>query len=150
MDEGSAKSRRGRLDPTLQVLALGGAVALGLALQRVLGARLEEIEALAAHDVVAARLELAFLLRVASSLVFGMTAAVGAGMLASSRKALAAGVFPPPGVWSWGARRTVGGPRARTLARVSIALGTLLISCSVAGLALVFYMAERLLACKAG
>ena len=83
---------------------LAAAVALGLALQRLLGGRLEEIQALAAADVVAARRELAFVLRAVGGGVFGFTALVGASLLVASRKALATGVFPRPPptlpVWS--------------------------------------------------
>ncbi|HXK25563.1 MAG TPA: hypothetical protein VMS55_23040 [Myxococcota bacterium] len=137
-----------QLLPRLAVLA--AAVALGLLLQRVVAARLDEIQALSAQDVIRARAELATLLRVGGALLFGFTAATGLAIVASSRRALATGRFPPPGFWSWGTRRVTTGPRARTLARTSLVLGTMLVACSAAGGGLVWYMASVLLACKAG
>jgi hypothetical protein len=150
MEEVRAKPERRWRDLAPRLLVLGGAVALGLALQHALGGRLAAIQALAAQDVIAARRELALVLRVVGGLVFGTTTAVGVAMIASSRRALSAGVFPAPGVWSWGARRRVVGPRARTLARLSIGLAACLIACSLAALALVLGMAAQLLACRAG
>jgi hypothetical protein len=150
MDDAGAKPERSWRDLAPRLLVLGGAVALGLALQHALGGRLAAIEALAAQDVVAARGELALVLRVVGGLVFGTTTAVGVAMIASSRRALSAGVFPAPGIWSWGAKRRVEGPRARTLARLSIGLAAALIACSLAALALVLTMAQQLLACRAG
>jgi hypothetical protein len=150
MVEAGTKPERRWREIAPRLVAVGAAVALGLALERALGGRLAAIEALAAQDVVAARGELALVLRVVGGLVFGMTTAVGVAMVASSRKALSLGVFPAPGIWSWGAKRRLEGPRARTLARLSIGLAAALIACSLAALALVLYMAQVLLACRAG
>ena len=135
------------LVPRLAALAL--AVALGLILQRVVAARLQEIQALASQDVIRARAELAALLRVGGALLFGFIAATGLAIVASARRALATGQFPPPGIWSWGTRRVTTGPRARTLARTSLVLGAMLVACSAAGGGLVWYVASVLLACRA-
>ena len=133
--------------PRLAVLA--AAVALGLLLQRVVAARLAEIQALSAENVIRARMELASLLRVGSVLLFGFTGATGLVIVASSRRALAVGRYPPPGVWSWGATHVYTGPRALTLARASLVLGALLIACSATAGGLVWYVAATLLACRA-
>lgn len=128
---------------------LAAAVAIGLVLQHALGVRLAGIEDLATRDVVAARAELARLLQIVGGIVFGGTFGVGVSMALASRRALARAEFPPPGVWSWGASRRVTGPRARTLARVWLALASAVALLSAAGLALSFYAAEILLACRA-
>jgi hypothetical protein len=125
------------------------AIALGLLLQRVVTARLEEIQALSNQDVLRARAELAALLRVGGALLFGFVAATGLAIAASARRALATGQFPPPGIWSWGTRQRVTGPRAHTLAKTSLVLGGLLVACSAAAGGLVWYMASVLLACRA-
>ena len=132
-----------------RLAVLAAAVALGLLLQRVVGARLAQIDALAAEDVIRARAEFASLLRVGGTLLFGLTGATGLAILASSRRALAVGRFPPPGIWSWGAARVVTGPRAATLSRTGLWLGALLLLCSLAGGGLVWYLASVLLACRA-
>jgi hypothetical protein len=134
--------------PRLALIA--AAIALGLVLQQVLAQRLEAIQARSAHDMLAARAELAQLLRVVGGLVFGLTTAVGVALLASSRRALATSVFPPPGLWSWGSVRRVEGERARTLAMVSLVLAAVIVVCSLAGLGIVLYAANVLLACRAG
>jgi hypothetical protein len=128
---------------------LAGALALGLLLQRVVAARLAEIDALAAQDVIRARAEFASLLRIGGALLFGFTSATGLAIAASSRRALATGRFPPPGIWSWGAVRVVSGPRVALLAKGSLVLGVLLIACSLAGGGLVWHMAAVLEACQA-
>jgi hypothetical protein len=132
-----------------RTLVLAGAVAAGLLLQRVVAARLAAIDALAAQDVIRARAELASLLEVGGSLLFGLTTATGLSILASARRALTGGRFPPPGIWSWGAARVVTGPRAAALARTGLVLGALLAACSLAGGGLVWYMASVLRACQA-
>ena len=141
-------SRRRAIGIRLAVIA--GAVALGLALQQVLGARLAEINALAQSDVIRARAELATILRVAAVGVFGLTGGLGVAMFLSGRRALAEGRFPPSGAWSFGAMRQATGPQALKLARLSIALAALLVVCSLAGGALTWYMASVLLACRSG
>jgi hypothetical protein len=133
--------------PRLALLAL--AIALGLFLQRVVMARLEEIQALSNQDVLRARAELAAFLRVGSVLLFGFVATTGLAIVASARRALATGQFPPPGIWSWGTRQIATGPRARTLAKTGLVLGALLVACSAAAGGLVWYMASVLLACRA-
>jgi len=135
------------LAPRLAVVAL--AVALGLLLQRVVSGRLAEIQALASQDVIRARAELAALLRVGGASLFGFVALTGLAIVASARRALATGQFPPPGLWSWGTRRITTGPRARTLARTGLVLGSMLIALSAAAGGLVWYMASALLACRA-
>jgi hypothetical protein len=132
-----------------RLLALALAVALGLILQRVVAGRLDEIQALASQDVIRARAELASLLRVGGASLFGFVAATGLAIVASARRALATGQFPPPGIWSWGTRRVTTGPRARTLARASLVLGATLVACSAAAGGLVWYVASVLLACRA-
>jgi hypothetical protein len=133
-----------------RVLVLGAAVGLGLLLQQLLGARLDAIAGRAQTDVIAARRELAQLLRVGAVLVFGMTGATGVAMLVASLRALRIGQFPPPGMLSWGgAARSVTGPRARVLAWIGCGLAALLCVCSLAGGAIVWEMAAALLACRA-
>jgi hypothetical protein len=132
-----------------RLVVLAGAVALGLGLQSVVADRLAEIQALAGVDVVRARGELATLLRIGGALLFGLTGVTGLSIVASSRRALRAERFPPPGVWSWGAAHIVSGPRARTYARFGVALGAVLLACSLAGGGLTWYMAAVLVACRA-
>jgi hypothetical protein len=129
------------------VLAL--AVLIGLALQHALRARLDEIQALASHDVIRARAELAGILRAVFFSVFGSTAALGVAIFAAGRRALREERFPPPGPWSWGARRIVTGPRARAMARAAMGLACTLVLASFAGAALTWYAARVLLACRA-
>ena len=133
----------------VRLLVIAAAIAVGLVLQRVVQARLDAIQALAARDVVAARAELALVLQAAGGGVFALTTVVGVAMAVAARRGLATEVFPPPGMWSWGAPRTVTGARAKILARVTIGLAVVLTACSLAGLGLVLYMAQRLLACRA-
>jgi len=132
----------------LAVLAF--AVAVGLALQGVVTARLEAIDGLSRVEPVRARGEMAALLRLAGAGVFGFTAVVGLSLLAASRRALRLEIFPPPGLWSWGAVRAITGPRARTVARVGVGLSVALVLLSLAAGSLLWYAAGRLLACGAG
>ena len=125
------------------------AVVVGLALQHVLRARLDEIQALASHDVIRARAELAGILRAVAVGVFGSTGALGIAIFASGRRGLREDRFPPSGVWSWRAGRIVTGARARTMARAAVGLGLALVLLSFAGGALTWYMASVLLACRA-
>lgn len=141
--------RAGTRSWATRVAVLSGCVALGLALQSVVSAHLESIQALARHDAVQARAELAFLLRAVAIGVFGLTGALGVVMIASCRRAIEAGRYPPPGAWSFGSQGVVTGPRALLLARVNMALAVTLIACSLAGGALTWYAAARLLACRA-
>ncbi len=132
-----------------RLLLVAGAIGLGLWLQGLVAARLEAIQALADEDVVRARAELAGLLRIGGTLLFGMTGVTGLSIVAASRRALASGRFPPPGLWSWGASRVVTGPHARRLARGGVVLGSLLVACSLAAGGLTWHMAAVLLACRA-
>jgi hypothetical protein len=139
-----------RRTAALRLLVIAGAIGVGLCLQHLLAARLEAIEALARDDLIAARAELAGLLRVVGALVFGATAGVGISMLLACRRALEAERFPPPGAWSWGAVRITTGPRARTLARLGMGLAVALVGLSAAGGGLMWILGARLLACRAG
>jgi len=82
--------------------------------------------------------------------VFGLTAAVGVGVVAACRRAAALEIFPPPGIWSWGTRRVVTGPAARRFARVGIGLGAVLVAASLAGGGLLWYAGAVVRACRAG
>jgi hypothetical protein len=132
---------------TLATLLL--AVALGLALQQILRVRLDEIQALAAHDVIRARAELAGILRAVAIGVFGSTGALGIAIFASGRRAWREERFPPSGPWSWGAARIVSGPRARSMARAAMGLAVALVFLSFVGAVLSWYIASVLLACRA-
>jgi hypothetical protein len=134
----------------MRLLAVTGAIGVGLGLQQLLASRLEAIEALARDDVIAARAELAGLLRVVAVLVFGATAGVGVSMLLACRRALETERFPPPGAWSYGAVRIATGPRARRLARLGTALAVALVGLSAACGGLMWILGARLLACRAG
>ena len=123
--------------------------AVGLLLARVLAIRLDAIRALAEVDVIAARAQLAFVLELVAVGVFGSIAVLGVALGVASWRAMRLEIFPPPGVWTWRGSRIVTGPRARPLALVSLALAIALTLASLAGGGVTWYMAERLLACKA-
>ncbi|MEX2205900.1 MAG: hypothetical protein WEF50_06690 [Myxococcota bacterium] len=106
-------------------LVLAGAIALGLVLQDLLRARLDAIAALSERDMLAARAELALVFRVVSTLVFGVTGALGAAIAGSSRR-----------------MRDVRG-------RLGVGVGIALVVLSAAAFALVWYMAAVLAACRA-
>jgi hypothetical protein len=131
-----------------RALVLAAAIALGLALEQVLTARLTEIQALAKNDVIRARAELASLLRVGGGGFFGLTAALACLLINASRRAIQEERFPPPGMLSWGATRVFTGPLGRRIALASLAIAITLVICSLAGVALVWHMAAVLLACK--
>lgn len=133
-----------------RLLVLAGAVALGLALQHVLRQRLDAIVAHSQQDMLAARAELATLIRVVGLGVFGLTGSLGAAMTNACRRPRLAERFPPPGILSIGARRVVTGPLAQSMTRVGLGLGIVLVAASLAGAALVWYMGAVLLACRAG
>jgi hypothetical protein len=147
--DSAARAPRTPREWVLRVLVAAGAVALGLVLEHALSARLAAIETLSRHDVLRARAELAFVLRGVAAGLFGLTTALGVLLMGASRRALAMGCFPPPGRWSWSGSRVVTGPRALRLARVSLALAGALVACSLAGGSLLWYLAARLLACRA-
>jgi hypothetical protein len=134
-----------------RLLVVAGAVALGLALQQVLAARLAALQELAETDVLAARRELAFVFRAVAIGLFGLTGGLGIAIVLSCRRALAEGRFPPSGALAWGrARAVVTGPRAQRLAQTGLVLGALLVLCSAAGGGLLWWMARTLLLCRAG
>lgn len=131
-----------------RLLLIAGAVVIGLLLQQVLSARMEAILAHAEHDKVAARAELAALIRGTITGACGLTAALGVWIAGACRAPSAATVFPPPGLLSIAAR-PVTGPRARSLTRVGFWLGCTLIVASLAAIALAWYAGAVLLACRA-
>jgi len=133
----------------LRLLVLAAAVALGLALQRVLQARFESIVELSQRDMLAARAELAHLFQIVGTAVFGLTGALGVAFAVSCRRPMEARQFPPPGLLSLGARRITTGPRAQTLTRIGLGLGIALLAASLAAGAMIWYMAAVLLACRA-
>jgi hypothetical protein len=132
-----------------RLLVIGGAVVAGLALQQVLRTRLDAIQDLAKTDVLTARAQLAHLLQVVGGLVFGLTTALGVTMVLGARRALALEIFPPPGVLSWGSAHVATGEQARWRARIATVLAAAVIACSLIGLGMMLYMAQRLLACRA-
>jgi hypothetical protein len=132
----------------VRALLLAVAIALGLALEQVLAARLTEIQALAQKDVIHARAEFASLLRVGGCGFFGLTTALGFLLINASRRAIREERFPPPGMLSWGATRVVTGPLGRRIALASLAIAIALVICSLAAAALAWHLAAVLLACK--
>jgi hypothetical protein len=132
----------------LGVLAL--VIALGLVLQGWLVGFLEQIQLRSKTDMLGARAELAGVFQWGGLLLFGLTAATGVGVVATCRRGLALGVFPPPGLWSLGGVRQLTGPRARNALWVGIALGVLLVVTSAAAGGLAWYMGMVLRACRAG
>lgn len=133
-----------------RVLVIAAAIAIGLALHAVVAARLEQIEELSRRDVVAARAQLAAMLQVVAIGLFGGIAALGCWLVRVSHRSRAVGVFPPPGAWSFGPARRVEGDAARRMATLLRALAIALVGLSIAGGALTWYMAQTLLACRAG
>ena len=116
-----------------RLLVLAGAIALGLVLQHFLSLRLEAIQERSRIDMLAARAELAVLIRVVGLAVFGLTGGLGAVMAASCRSPRDAQRFPPPGLMSFGARREITGEMARTMTGIGLALGLALLAASLAG-----------------
>ncbi len=143
-----AGNARATLRNRLVVIAV--AIALGLVLQHFLSQRLDAIVEHSRRDMLAARAELALLIRAVGLAVFGLTGALGAAMAASCRNPRGAERFPPSGMMSIGAMRVVTGPLARTMTGVGLALGLVLLGASLAGAALVWHMGAVLLACRAG
>ena len=132
-----------------RVAVLALAVAAGLFLQRALARELDAIRVLAETDVLAARAQLAAWLRIGGAALFGLTGAIGVSVIASSRRAIAEGRFPPSGPWSWGAARVVTGTPALRMGWIGIGLGAALVLCSAAAGALTWTMGAMLLACRA-
>jgi hypothetical protein len=129
------------------VLAAG---AVGVVLNHFVQLHLAGLEELAATDPLAARARLASEFRLGGSGLFGLTAALGASIIAAARRARRDERFPPTGVWSWGAMHVLTGAPARRAAIVGAVLGGVLIVCSAAGAALTWQIATRLLTCRAG
>jgi hypothetical protein len=126
------------------------AIAIGLGLNVLLQRHLATLQMLAATDPIAARARLAHEVRIGGVALFALTAALGLSLMHASRIALRVLQFPPPGPWGFGAARTISGPAARPLAFAGIVLGSMLLLCSLAGGALSWEMATRLLTCRAG
>lgn len=132
-----------------RLLVMLAAVALGLALQAVLGRHLESLQALAQEDVVAARAKLAGVLQIVAIALFGPIAALGAFLAAACVRSLGEQRFPPAGSWGFATTRTWTGPSARRVALVMLALAVALALAAVAGGLVTWTMALRLLACRA-
>lgn len=132
-------------------VVLVGAAAIGLVLNRLLMEHLTTLQTLAQTDPLGARAHLATEVRAGGIALFGLTAVLGVSVIARSLRGVRLAQFPPPGIWAWGgARRPARGETARRLACVGVALGALLVVCSLAGGAVSWLMAERLLTCRAG
>lgn len=133
-----------------RLLILAMAVAIGLALQHVLRARLDEIVELSHGNMLAARAELGWLFRIVGTAVFGLTGGLGIVFAVACRHPSEALQFPPPGLLSVDAARLTTGPRAQTLTRIGLGLGITLFAVSLLGGTLMWYMAAVLFACRAG
>lgn len=134
----------------IRLAVVACAIAVGLQLQAVLSERLAEITARAEQDVVAARAELAFLMRAVFFPVLALTAAIGVILMRSARIALREGRFPPAKsrLWRADVRVVIGAP-ARQRARVALGLGLALVLCSLAAAGLVGWITRVLLLCRA-
>jgi hypothetical protein len=133
-----------------RLLVVAGAVAVGLALQQALAARLGAIAELAETDVLAARRDLAVVFEVAAIALAAGIGGLGAAIALSCRRALAEGRFPPSGALAFGrARVPLTGPPAQRLARIGLALGAALALCSLAAGGLLWWLARTLLLCRA-
>jgi hypothetical protein len=148
MEAASARDASARA-VAVKLIVLAAAIAVGLVLQQALGAQLEAIVARAEHDRLAARAELGRWIRAVTTGACGLTAALGLALAHACRNPAAAEHFPPPGLFALGARRTLTGPRARALTRIGLVLGVLLSLVSLGGVALGWYVASVLLACRA-
>jgi hypothetical protein len=133
-----------------RLVVLASAVAIGLLLQHFLRRHLGTLQTLAQTDPLGARARFAVELRFGGLGLFGLTTALGVSVIATSFRGFRLARFPPPGLWAWGCSRTVIGPAARRMACVGLVLGSLVVACSIAGGAVTWQMAERLLACRAG
>lgn len=134
----------------IRLAVVAGAIALGLALQSLVGARLAAIQELGERDVVAARQQLGAILRVVAICLFGGLTALGGWMTWASWRSLAAGVFPPPGAWGFGSARRLEGAAARRVAGVMLGLAIAVAVLSLVGGGLTWHMAATLIACRAG
>jgi hypothetical protein len=150
VEPGSPSPLTSRRAAAARAAVLVGAAVVGWGLARGVAARVEDIQSVAQHDLIAARAELARLLQRCAVAGLGATALFGAAIAHAGWRSLALSQFPPPGVWAWGAPRIATGPSAHRLARTGLVLGILLLLLSAAAAGLLWYMAEVLLACRAG
>jgi hypothetical protein len=110
------------LPPVVRRLLIGAAaLALGATLHHVLRARLDAIQELSLRDMLAARAELAMVLRVVGTFIFASTGGLGIAIAASTAN-------------------------ARDIRRY---LGLVILAASLAGAALIWYAAAILNACRA-
>lgn len=136
---------------TWQLVALlSGAVVVGLLLNHLVQDHLAALQGLATTDPIAARRQLATEFRLGGLGLFASTGALGASLIAAGRRARRDERFPPAGIWSWGARRTLTGAAARHAGVAGAVLGAALLVCSLAGAALSWKIGTSLLACRAG
>ena len=134
----------------MRVALLAGACVFGLVLNHLVQDHLAALQDLARTDPIAARARLATEFRIGGIGLFVLTGSLGAALIAAARHARRDERFPPAGIWSWGATRTLTGTAARHAAVVGFVLGAALIVCSLAGAALSWEIGTRLLACRAG
>jgi hypothetical protein len=149
MSASSAQIARNRPYWLVRGVVLAGAIALGLWLNGEVGAYLATIQERAQTDVLGARAELARVFRWLAVGLFGGVALLGLHLLATARRALRAGQYPPPGAWSFGATRHWQGEPARRVARIMTGLSVALVLLACAGGGLSWYVASVLLACRA-
>lgn len=136
---------------TWQLVALlSGAGVVGLLLNHFVQDHLAALQGLATTDPIAARRQLASEIRLGGLGLFATTGALGASLIAAGRRARRDERFPPAGIWSWGARRTLTGAAARHAGIAGAVLGAALLVCSLAGATLSWEIGTRLLACRAG
>jgi hypothetical protein len=132
-----------------RLLVIALALALGGVAYLALGDYLTSLSSLAETDVVAARAKLAVVFQALALGLFPLTGGLGVFLVAACRKSFALDRFPPPGAWGFGATRVFTGAAARRVAFAMLVLAIALVLCSIAGAALSWVMAERLLACRA-
>jgi len=126
------------------------AVVLGLLLQAALSERLELIAGRAEQDVLAARRDLALLMRAVCLPVLALTIAIGFAITHSARRSLLESRFPPAGsrLFSHGHRVVTGEP-ARRMGRIGLGLGLALVLCSLGAAGLLWWITRVLLLCRA-
>ena len=133
-----------------RLLLIGVALALGGVAFAVMTEYMASLQALARTDVLAARAKLATLFRAMALGLFPLTGAIGVFLAGACRRSFAIDRFPPPGSGAfWQGGRTFTGPAARRVATAMLVLSILLVVCSIAGGALSWWIADRLLACRA-
>jgi hypothetical protein len=134
---------RQRLGLLAVAFALGGVAYLGME------DYLTSLQALAEHDVIAARAKLATVFRAMALGLFPLTGGLGVFLAFACRRSFELGRFPPPGAWGFGTARVFQGVAARRIAFGMLVVAIALVLCSIAGSALAWVMADRLLACRA-